>query len=101
MDVLVIAGRPFTSRLIVGTGKYKNGEQTRCAIEASGAEIVTVAGPPTGVPAPAVTVNCTVTGVEAVGLTGPAGENTQAAPAGRPEGKLSVTVPAKLPSAVT
>jgi len=43
MDVLVIAGRPFTSRLIVGTGKYKNGEQTRRAIEASGAEIVTVA----------------------------------------------------------
>src|SRR5712672_4422038 len=43
MDELVIAGRAFTSRLIVGTGKYKNGEQTRRAIEASGAEIVTVA----------------------------------------------------------
>jgi thiazole synthase len=43
MDELVIAGRAFSSRLIVGTGKYKSGEQTRCAIEASGAEIVTVA----------------------------------------------------------
>src|SRR5881275_1384645 len=43
MDALVIAGRSFESRLIVGTGKYKNGEQTRRAIEASGAEIVTVA----------------------------------------------------------
>ena len=43
MDELVIAGRAFNSRLIVGTGKYKNGEQTRHAIEASGAEIVTVA----------------------------------------------------------
>jgi thiazole synthase len=43
MDDLVIAGRAFRSRLIVGTGKYKNGEQTREAIEASGAEIVTVA----------------------------------------------------------
>ena len=42
-DELVIAGRAFNSRLIVGTGKYKNGEQTRRAIEASGAEIVTVA----------------------------------------------------------
>src|SRR3989440_7128989 len=43
MDELVIAGRAFNSRLIVGTGKYKTGEQTRRAIEASGAEIVTVA----------------------------------------------------------
>ena len=43
MDELVIAGRAFSSRLIVGTGKYKNGEQTRRAIEASGADIVTVA----------------------------------------------------------
>ena len=40
---LVIAGRTFTSRLIVGTGKYKDGPQTRAAIEASGAEMVTVA----------------------------------------------------------
>src|SRR5437868_14354834 len=43
MDELVIAGRAFNSRLIVGTGKYKNGEQTRRAIEASGAAIVTAA----------------------------------------------------------
>jgi len=43
MDELLIAGRAFNSRLIVGTGKYKGGEQTRRAIEASGAEIVTVA----------------------------------------------------------
>lgn len=43
MDKLVIGDRPFRSRLIVGTGKYKDFEQTRAAIEASGAEIVTVA----------------------------------------------------------
>ena len=42
-DVLHIAGRTFTSRLLVGTGKYKDFAQTRAAIEASGAEIVTVA----------------------------------------------------------
>ncbi len=43
MDQLVIAGRTFSSRLLVGTGKYRNFEQTRAAIEASGAQIVTVA----------------------------------------------------------
>jgi thiazole synthase len=43
MDDLVIAGRRFGSRLIVGTGKYKDGAQTRDAIAASGAEMVTVA----------------------------------------------------------
>ena len=43
MDPLIIAGREFRSRLIVGTGKYKSGEETRQAIEASGAEMVTVA----------------------------------------------------------
>lgn len=43
MDSLVIAGRQFSSRLIVGTGKYKSGEETARAIEASGAEMVTVA----------------------------------------------------------
>lgn len=43
MDPLVIAGRQFHSRLIVGTGKYKDGAETRAAIEASGAEMVTVA----------------------------------------------------------
>ena len=42
-DSLVVAGRTFASRLIVGTGKYRDFEQTRRAIEASGAEIVTVA----------------------------------------------------------
>lgn len=42
-DSLVIAGMPYRSRLLVGTGKYKDLEQTRLAIEASGAEIVTVA----------------------------------------------------------
>jgi thiazole synthase len=42
-DVLVIAGRTFESRLIVGTGKYKDGLETKRAIEASGAEMVTVA----------------------------------------------------------
>jgi thiazole synthase len=43
MDPLVIAGKAFQSRLIVGTGKYKNGAETQAAIEASGAEMVTVA----------------------------------------------------------
>jgi thiazole synthase len=42
-DPLVIADRTFTSRLLVGTGKYKDMEETRAAIEASGAEIVTIA----------------------------------------------------------
>ncbi|GEO82369.1 sulfur carrier protein ThiS [Pararhodospirillum oryzae] len=39
----VIAGRTFSSRLLVGTGKYKDFEETARAIEASGADIVTVA----------------------------------------------------------
>ncbi len=42
-DPLVIAGRVFSSRLLVGTGKYRDFAQTKDAIEASGAEIVTVA----------------------------------------------------------
>jgi thiazole synthase len=42
-DTLHIAGRAFRSRLIVGTGKYKDGPQTAAAIAASGAEMVTVA----------------------------------------------------------
>ena len=42
-DTFEIAGRRFHSRLIVGTGKYKDFAQTRDAIVASGAEIVTVA----------------------------------------------------------
>jgi thiazole synthase len=43
MDPLSLAGKTYSSRLLVGTGKYKDFEQTRLAIEASGAEIVTVA----------------------------------------------------------
>src|ERR1700751_2869478 len=43
MTPLVIAGRAFQSRLIVGTGKYKDGPETQAAIEASGAEMITVA----------------------------------------------------------
>ena len=42
-DHLIIAGRKFRSRLIVGTGKYKSFQETARALEASGAEIVTVA----------------------------------------------------------
>ena len=42
-DPLIIAGRSYTSRLLVGTGKYRDLEQTRDAVAASGAEIVTVA----------------------------------------------------------
>ena len=42
-DTLNINGRIFHSRLLVGTGKYKDMEETRLAIEASGAEIITVA----------------------------------------------------------
>jgi thiazole synthase len=42
-DPLVIAGKTYHSRLLVGTGKYRDFEQTRAAVEASGAQIVTVA----------------------------------------------------------
>ncbi|MFV1992820.1 MAG: thiazole synthase [Acidiferrobacterales bacterium] len=42
-DKLIIAGKSYDSRLLVGTGKYKDMAQTQKAIEASGAEIVTVA----------------------------------------------------------
>ena len=42
-DSLNLAGRTYKSRLLVGTGKYKDFEETRSSIEASGAEIVTVA----------------------------------------------------------
>ena len=42
-DSWSVAGKTFTSRLIVGTGKYKDFEQNAAALEASGAEIVTVA----------------------------------------------------------
>lgn len=40
---LVIAGKTYSSRLLVGSGKYKDNEETRLATEASGAEIITVA----------------------------------------------------------
>ena len=42
-DSWTVAGRTFTSRLIVGTGKYKSFEENAAAVSASGAEIVTVA----------------------------------------------------------
>ncbi len=42
-DPLMIAGKSFRSRLLVGTGKYKDFQETRAALDASGAEIVTVA----------------------------------------------------------
>ena len=43
MEPLVIAGKAYASRLLVGTGKYKDFDATRRAVEASGADIVTVA----------------------------------------------------------
>jgi thiazole synthase len=42
-DALVVAGKSYASRLLVGTGKYRDFAQTRAAVEASGAQIVTVA----------------------------------------------------------
>ena len=42
-DTFTVAGRTFRSRLLVGTGKYKDMDETRDAIAASGAEIVTIA----------------------------------------------------------
>ena len=42
-EKLIIAGRAFSSRLIIGTGKYRSYDQMRSAHEASGAEMVTVA----------------------------------------------------------
>ena len=43
MQPLIIAGKPYASRLLVGTGKYKDFDETRRAVDASGANIVTVA----------------------------------------------------------
>jgi thiazole synthase len=43
VDSLVIAGRAFGSRLMVGTGKFRSSQEMRAAIDASGAQIVTVA----------------------------------------------------------
>ncbi len=42
-DALTIAGKTYRSRLLIGTGKYRDFDETRRAVEASGAEIVTVA----------------------------------------------------------
>ncbi len=42
-DKLIIAGKSYASRLLVGTGKYKDFAETQAAIEASGAEIITIA----------------------------------------------------------
>ena len=42
-DPLIIAGKSYNSRLLVGTGKYKDFAETQAAIEASGAEIITIA----------------------------------------------------------
>ncbi|MFC7421634.1 thiazole synthase [Iodobacter arcticus] len=42
-DQFQIAGKAYQSRLIVGTGKYKDFQETRAAVDASGAEIITVA----------------------------------------------------------
>ena len=42
-DALTLAGIDYSSRLLVGTGKYKDMDETKNAIETSGAQIVTVA----------------------------------------------------------
>jgi thiazole synthase len=42
-DNLIIAGKSYSSRLLVGTGKYKDFAETKAAIEVSGAEIITIA----------------------------------------------------------
>jgi thiazole synthase len=42
-DVLTVAGKAYRSRLLIGTGKYRDFAQTKAAVDASGAEIVTVA----------------------------------------------------------
>jgi len=42
-DPVIIAGQAYTSRLLLGTGKYKDMEETRLSIEASGSQIITVA----------------------------------------------------------
>lgn len=43
MDDFIVAGKHYSSRLLVGTGKYKDFNETRAAIDASGAQIITVA----------------------------------------------------------
>ena len=42
-DTFRVAGREYSSRLLVGTGKYRDMDETRAAIEASGAQIITIA----------------------------------------------------------
>ena len=42
-DKLIIAGKSYNSRLLLGTGKYKDFNETKAAVEASGAEIITIA----------------------------------------------------------
>ncbi|MEQ1518758.1 MAG: thiazole synthase, partial [Usitatibacteraceae bacterium] len=42
-DIFTVAGRAYRSRLLVGTGKYRDFAETRAAIDASNAEIITVA----------------------------------------------------------
>jgi thiazole synthase len=42
-DPFILAGKTYRSRLLVGTGKYKNMAETKAAVEASGADIITVA----------------------------------------------------------
>ena len=42
-DKFTIAGSKYSSRLLVGTGKYKNSQETKSAIDKSGAEIITAA----------------------------------------------------------
>jgi thiazole synthase len=42
-DALLVAGRSYSSRLLIGTGKYRDFAETRAAVEASGAQIVTLA----------------------------------------------------------
>ena len=43
LDPLLIGGKAYASRLLVGTGKYKDFAETRAAVDASGAHIITVA----------------------------------------------------------
>ncbi|HZQ34328.1 MAG TPA: thiazole synthase, partial [Dehalococcoidia bacterium] len=42
-DLLTIAGKTFRSRLMVGTGRHRSADELRASLDASGAEIVTVA----------------------------------------------------------
>jgi len=69
-DQLVIAGRTFNSRLIVGTGKYRSFKEMRLAHEASGADMVTVAVRPAMSAVPgAIRSTCTRTGMRSARRT--------------------------------